>query len=50
MTADGREKSREGGFGREKELKKTAGAEIWFPAGATTCYPKYNTATVQLLS
>jgi hypothetical protein len=50
MTTDGGEKSRDGGVGRKKELKETARAEIWFLAGATTCYPKYNTATVQLLS
>jgi hypothetical protein len=50
MTADEREKSRGGGFERRKELKETVEAEIWFPAGATTCYRKYNTATAQLLS
>jgi hypothetical protein len=50
MTADGREKSREGGFEREKELEEPVGAVFWFLAGATTYYPKYNTAAVQLLS
>jgi hypothetical protein len=33
MTADRREKSREGGFEREKELKETAGAKNLVPCG-----------------